>query len=332
MVTNDIFDAFQSAYRPAHSCETALVRIQNDILVSLDNRKSVILVLLDLSAAFDTVDHPLLLDQLYRIGIRGNAHRWMKSYLSERTQLVRVGKHTSRCVDLCSGVPQGSVLGPLLFSIYCLGLDDIFKRHQLQYHMYADDTQLYVEFPRDQQVPATAATNRIALCTADVKTWMASHNLLLNEQKTEVVVIAAPNRSRVHRPVVVAIDVCGVSVMPKPSIRDIGVEIDDTMSMAVHVRRVCQVAYCHIRSIAKIRKCLTTAACKTIVHALCLVWITAMRCFSDYQRCSCINCRWFKIQQHGSLLVPTGEITSHQFYSNCTGCPFVTGSSSNCLC
>ena len=118
MVTNDIFDVFQSAYRPAHSCETALVRIQNDILVSLDNRKSVILVLLDLSAAFDAVDHPLLLDQLYRIGIRGNAHRWMKSYLSERTQLVRVGKHTSRCVDLCSGVPQGSVLGPLLFSIW----------------------------------------------------------------------------------------------------------------------------------------------------------------------------------------------------------------------
>ena len=95
-------------------------------------------------------------------------------------------------------------------------------------------------------------------------------NLLLNEQKTEVVVIAAPNRSRVHSNVTVAvsIDVCGVSVMPKPSIRDIGVVIDDTMSMAVHVSRVCQVTYCQIRSIAKIRKCLTTAACKTIVHAL----------------------------------------------------------------
>ena len=64
--------------------------------------------------------------------------------------------------------------------------------------MYADDIQLYVEFPRDQQVPATAVTDRILLCTADVKTWMASYNLLLNEHKTEVVVIAAPNRSRVH--------------------------------------------------------------------------------------------------------------------------------------
>ncbi len=104
MVMNDIFDVFQSAYRPAHSCESALVRIQDDILVSLDNRKTVILVLLDLSAAFDTVDHRLLLDKLYRIGIRGNAHRWMHSYLSERTQVVRVDKHISRCVDLCFGV------------------------------------------------------------------------------------------------------------------------------------------------------------------------------------------------------------------------------------
>ena len=83
MVTNDIFDVFQSAYRLARSCERALVRIQNDILVSLDKRKTVILVLLDLSAAFDTADHRLLLDQLYRIGIRDNAHRWMHPYLSE---------------------------------------------------------------------------------------------------------------------------------------------------------------------------------------------------------------------------------------------------------
>ena len=82
LVTNVIFDVFQSAYRPAHSCETALVRIQNDILVSLDNRKTVVLVLLDLSAAFDIVDHRILLDQLYRTCIRGNAHRWMHLYLS----------------------------------------------------------------------------------------------------------------------------------------------------------------------------------------------------------------------------------------------------------
>ena len=96
MDENDLFDVFQSAYRPAHSCETALVRIQDDILHSLDNRNTVILVLLDLSAAFDTVDHRLLLDKLHEIGIRDNAHRWIQSYLSQRTQAVKVDNVTSR--------------------------------------------------------------------------------------------------------------------------------------------------------------------------------------------------------------------------------------------
>ena len=115
MDSNDLFDVFQSEYRPAHSCETALVRIQDDILHSLDNRNTMILVLLDLSAAFDTVDHRLLLDKLHEIDIRENAHRWIQSYLSQRTQAVKVDNVTSISVGLYPGVPQGSVLGPLFF-------------------------------------------------------------------------------------------------------------------------------------------------------------------------------------------------------------------------
>ena len=136
---------------------------------------------------------------------------------------------------------------------------------------------------------------------------MASHNLLLNEQKTEVVVIAAPNRSRVHSNVTVAvsIDVCGVCVMPKPSIRDIGVVIDDTMSMAVHVSRVCQVTYCQIRCIAKIRKCLTTAACKTIVHALVMSRV-------DYGNALLFGLPEMKKKKND--LFPTTTTISHKLY------------------
>ncbi|KAI0223362.1 putative RNA-directed DNA polymerase from transposon BS [Lamellibrachia satsuma] len=231
--TNDLFDVFQSAYRPAHSCETALVRIQYGILHSLNNRNTVILVLLDLSAAFDTVDHRLLLVKLHEIGIRDNAHRWIQSYLSQRTQAVKVDNITSRSVGLCSGVPQGSVLGPLFFTICCLGFNHVFEHHQLRYHMYADDTQLYVEFPRDQPAHATTAIDRISRCTADVKSWMVSHNLLLNECKTEAVVIsAAQNRKRVQPPVDLVIDVCGCSVTPKPFIRDIGFVFDDRYAVS----------------------------------------------------------------------------------------------------
>ena len=124
---NALFDVFQSAYRPAHSCETALVRIQDDILQSLDTRKSTILVQLDLRATFDTVDHQILLDRLHMFGIRGNAHKWMQSYLSQRSQVVNIGDTRSRCVQLPCGVPQGSVLGPLLFSIYCIELSSVFE-------------------------------------------------------------------------------------------------------------------------------------------------------------------------------------------------------------
>ena len=98
---------------------------------------------------------------------------------------------------------------------------------------------------------------------------MLSHNLLFNECKTEAVVIsAAYNRKRVQSPVDLVIGVCGCSVKPKPFIRNIGFVFDDTMSMAAQIRRVCQVAYCHIRRIATIKKCLSTTACKTIIHDL----------------------------------------------------------------
>ena len=105
MEANALFDVFRSAYRPAHNRETALVRIQDDILQSLDNRKSTILVLLDLHAAFDTVDHQILLDRLYMFGIRSNAHKWMQSYLSQRSQVVNIRDTPSCCIQLPCGVP-----------------------------------------------------------------------------------------------------------------------------------------------------------------------------------------------------------------------------------
>ena len=120
---------------------------------------------------------------------------YIRSTIKTAANAVKVDNVTSRSVGLCFGVPQGSVLRPLFFTIYCLGLNHVFEHHQLRYHMYADDTQLYVEFPRDQPVHATTAIARISRCTADVKSWMVSHNLLLNECKKEAVVIsAAQNR------------------------------------------------------------------------------------------------------------------------------------------
>ena len=200
-------------------------------------------------------------------GIRGNAHKWMQSYLSQRSQVVNIRDTRSRCVQLPCGVPQGSVLGPLLCSIYCIELSIVFESHQLSYHIYADDSQLYVEFPRDQPAQAVAAANRLSRCITDVRAWLLLNNLMLNRDKTEAIVIAAVN-TRAHATVDVVVDVCGCIVTPTPYVRDIGVLFDSAMSMAKNVSRVCQMAYCQLRSIARIRRSITTTACRTIVHAL----------------------------------------------------------------
>ena len=125
---NDIGDQFQSAYKPLHSTETTLIRICNDIMSVMDDGRVGALVMLDLSAAFDTVDHGLLLDRLRVVGVRGKALSWFRSYLDDRHQCVVVGGERSSSVVLSCGVPQGSVVGSLLFSYTLFSLGAVVKR------------------------------------------------------------------------------------------------------------------------------------------------------------------------------------------------------------
>ena len=136
---NKLWCKMQSAYRPFHSTKSALLCVQNYILSSLNNRKMVALVLLDLSAAFDTIDHEKLLHRLEtRFGINGTALDWFRSYLSNRSQAVRINNSLSEKMYL--NFPQGSVLGPILFTLYVAPVADIAKKHGVSHMLYADDT------------------------------------------------------------------------------------------------------------------------------------------------------------------------------------------------
>ena len=177
---------------------------------------------------------------------------------------VSVDDHLSCEIRLQHGVPQGSVLGPLLFSVYCAGLSEVFIKHDIRYHVYADDTQLYVDFPRGD---SASAVDRIRRCVIDVKAWLASRCLLLNEKKTEAILFAAPN-NRIPQPPPLCIDVCGCSIIASTNIRDLGVQLDSTMAMAAHVSRTCRTAYAQLRCINRIRSSLPVSARKTLVHAL----------------------------------------------------------------
>ena len=141
-----LLTAFQSAYRQHHSTESALLNIHNDILLNMAKGSVTALTLLDLSAAFDTIDHTILLDRLkVYYGISELALGWFRSYLSGRTHSVKVGSTLSHPAPLQYGVPQGSVLGPILFSLYTNPISSIIHSHSsIDYHFYADDTQLYI--------------------------------------------------------------------------------------------------------------------------------------------------------------------------------------------
>ena len=145
MVNNSVFEKFQSGFRKYHSTETALLRVTNDRLINSDAGMGPVLDLLDLAAAFDTVDHETLLNRLRDgVGLSGTALGWFSSYLSNRMCRVSIKNYSSSISNIRYGVPQGSILGPILFSIYMLPLGEVIRRHGISFHFYADDSQLYL--------------------------------------------------------------------------------------------------------------------------------------------------------------------------------------------
>ena len=138
MDLNNLHIPHHSGYKPNHSCETLLLRLNNDILIAMDNGKCTIIFLLDLSAAFDTVDHDRLMYILFHeIGLRGKVLRWFEAYLFQRRQAVDINGKLSEFLDTPYGVPQGSVLGPILFNIYVRSLISTLNQAGFDAHGYA---------------------------------------------------------------------------------------------------------------------------------------------------------------------------------------------------
>ena len=256
-------EAMQSAYRQHHSTETAWVRLHNDILRALDDNMAVLLVCLDLSAAFDTIDHGILLHLLeHRLGITGKCLEWFTSYLKDRQFRVMVSGVTSEPQDLRCGVPQGSVLGPKLFTLYLLPLGDLARSHGVDFHIYADDCQLYMAFKRDNTL---ITASKMECLVNDIKSWMTNNMLKLNEDKTEIMVLNGARRPDIE---LTSLMIGTESVSMSDSTFLLGVELDSTMCLKNHIRNVAKDCFFKLHNMFKIRKCITEEAAKTMVHSM----------------------------------------------------------------
>ena len=174
---NNLINQFQSAYRPGYSTETALLEIVNDLLLSLDGGNISLLASLDLSAAFDTIDHDILLHRLqHNFGLSGTVLDWLSSYISGRIQSVCVHSHTSVPASVYCRVPQGSVLGPIIFVLYTTPLSAVIERNSIL-HRLPD------------------LIDSMRLCIDDIKDWMTDNKLKLNDDKTEVMIISSSRMS-----------------------------------------------------------------------------------------------------------------------------------------
>ena len=264
---NDLHEEMQSAYRKFHSTETALLKIQNDILQSLDNKHVTVLVLLDLSAAFDTIDHSTLLQRLEKhFGVTGKAHSWMSSYLNDRYQTVCVDGQLSEPVLMKYSVPQGSVLGPKNYIMYTKPIGDICRRHGLRHHFYADDSQLYLSFKPIDTLTSNEALHRIECCLEDIIIWMHKNMLKLNSDKKEVMLFSPKQSS--HSIAHISVKVGDSIIEAKHSVRNLGTVLDSSMDMEAQVNSVCRASYAQLRKIGHIRRYLTDDATKSLVNSL----------------------------------------------------------------
>ncbi len=250
----------QSGFRSGHSTDTALLTVTEALRTAKADSKSSVLILLDLSGAFDTVNHQILLSTLSSLDITGIPLRWFESYLTCRSFRVAWGGQVSKAHQLVTEVPQGSVLGPLLFSTYIISLGSIIQAHGFSYHFYADDTQLYLSFWPDD--PTVAA--QISGCLADISAWMKEHHLQLNLVKTELLVFPATLTLK-HD---FTIQLGSSTITPSASVRNFVVIFDDQLTFKKHTAKTARSCRFALHNIRKIRPFLTEHAVQLLVQAL----------------------------------------------------------------
>ena len=255
---NNILYDKQFGFRKKNSTIFSLIEITEKIKESIDNKKFGCGIFIDLRKAFDTVNHDILLKKLDHYGIRGNTNNWFNSYLKDRVQYVYLNGESSEQKPITCGVPQGSVLGPLLFLIYINDLPNISK--VLDFYLFADDTNIYYE-----DVSLQILEKKINKELRNLYLWLSVNRLSLNIDKTNFVIFHPFNKPLKCN---VTIKINNKSICEKKSIKYLGVLIDSTLSWKDHIFNITRKLSRAIGILYKLRPFVTTKIMKNIYYAL----------------------------------------------------------------
>jgi hypothetical protein len=237
-----LLDQYQSAYRVAHSTSSAVLNIVDDIRRSADSNKATILVLLDFTKAFDSINHHILINKLQRnFQFSRTACSLIHSYLSNRKYCVQCGETFSDVFTNSCGVPQGSVLGPLLFSLYINDLPKVLR--DCNYHLFADDVQIYTACSPNE---INAGILNINSNIIEIEDWATHNGLVLNPKKTQSIVIYKHKLNTRHFP---PISVCNENIPFVDCVNDLGVLINNCLSWDEHINMICCKTYMKLRTL-----------------------------------------------------------------------------------
>lgn len=262
---NDLLSQYQSGFRTGHSTVTALVKITEDIRLNIDKKNILILVLLDFTSAFNTVDFDVLLGILSKFRFSSLALAWFRSYLSGRRQLVRVDDCCSDWCAINAGVPQGGVLSPVLFSIFINGITSALLS---SFHLYADDMQLYTA------APIYNLTNAVDVINNDLNViakWTKDFGLLVNADKSQAVIMGSSHFIAKLRYLTVPNVIYDGKIIPySTTVKNLGIVIDQTLSWGPHIGEVSRKIHASLHSLKRLQNFLPLGTRLLLAQSLLL--------------------------------------------------------------
>lgn len=261
---NNILPERQSGFRPGHSCCTALSHVTDDIFKALDTDRACLLILLDFTKAFDMVNHKILRSLLQHIGFSSDALRLVSSFLSDRVQRVILRDNTSPFLNILTGVPQGSILGPLLYSIYTSQFNKSLQF--CEYHMYADDTQLYFSFKPSDVINANLNINHDLNSLLQVT---RDHLIQINPTKSVAILFCKENL-RTDLMSRLSIILGGDNIKIDKEAKSLGLIIDNKLRFKQHVTSKLKIGYSRLKMIYSHRHCLNQDIKKMLCDSLVL--------------------------------------------------------------